>query len=112
MREALCIAPSRSGKEIRLTPTIWLKVERGHPEFSRGTAYLEEIKRAVEDPDYIVRGWAGELLALRWCEAAPSQPKYLCTVYRELNDDGFIITAFFVSRYEGLLKRGILWQRN
>jgi len=33
-------------------------------------------------------------------------------VYRELNGDGFVITAFFISRFERLLRRGILWQKS
>ena len=110
--EPLFTVRSKSGKEIRLTRTIWHKIETHHPEFKDRSDYLEETRNAVEDPDYIVEGWAEGLLALRWCELAPSRPKHLCVVYREIDDDGFIITAFFISRYERLLRRGVLWQRS
>ena len=71
----------------------------------------DEIKKIIEDPEYIVQGWEGELLAMRWCEIAPKTPKYLCVVYRELNGEGFVITAFFISRFGKLLRRKILWQK-
>jgi hypothetical protein len=81
-----------------------------HPEFS-GDTFLGEIRLAIEDPDYLVSGWEGALMALRWSDVAPHGPKHLCVVYRELNGEGFVITAFFVTRYERLLKRGVAWQR-
>ena len=104
---------SKSGKEIRLSDRTWReKICIEHPEFTANEQYPAEIKKTIEDPDYIVKGWGGELLALRWCEIAPGSAKYLCVVYRELNDDGFIITSFFISRYGKLLKREIVWRKN
>ena len=82
-----------------------------HPEFAEGDTSLEDVREAIEEPDYIVKGWSGELLAIRWCERAPKRPKHLCVIYRELNDAGFIITAFFISRYQKLLRREIVWQK-
>ena len=112
MRDVLFIVRSRFGREVRLTRTIWRKIETQHAEFRDRNDYLNEIRTAVEDPDYVVRGWGEGLLALRWCELAPSRPKHLCVVYRELDGDGFIITAFFISRYERLLRRDVLWRRS
>ncbi len=100
---------SKSGKDIRLTKVMWDKITEGHPEF--GEEHLEEIRESVESPDYVVEGWNRELLALRWCIKAPKEPKYLCVVYRELNGEGFIITAFFISRYGKLLRRNVIWQK-
>ena len=104
---------SKSGKTIRLTNRIWFeKILREHAEFGQSPAeYLNEIKKVMEDPEYIVKGWTGELLALKWCEIAPSSPKHICVVYRELNGDGFVITAFFISRYGKLLKREMIWKK-
>jgi hypothetical protein len=103
---------SKFGKRIRLTESIWLKkILIEHPEFQLKADYVEEVKKDIEDPDYIVKGWASEFLGLRCCEIAPVRPKHLCVVYRELNGEGFIISAFFISRYEKLLRRGFLWQR-
>ena len=89
------VTRSKFGKRIRLTKAIWLnKVLRDHPELSTRKEYVDEVKGAIEDPDYIISGWFGEYLALRFCEVAPKRPKYLCVVYRELNKEGFVITAF------------------
>jgi len=82
-----------------------------HPEFKEREEYIEEMKKAVEDPDYVVSGWHGEYLAVRFSNIAPGRPKYLCVVYRELDEEGFVITAFFISRLRKLLKRGIAWKR-
>jgi len=105
------VAKSVRGRQVRLTETIWRKIQRDHPEFTGRNEYLDEIRLAIEDSDYLVEGWEGADLAMRWCEAAPSRPKHIVVVYRELNGDGFIITAFFLSRHERLLNRGITWQR-
>ena len=103
---------SKSEKRIRLTINIWYdKILVEHPEFKESDTYSEDVRKAIEEPDYVVKGWAGELLVLRWCETAPKTPKYLCVVYRGVNDEGFVITAFFLSRYQRLLKREIIWQR-
>ncbi|MCG2693244.1 hypothetical protein L6279_04005 [Candidatus Parcubacteria bacterium] len=37
--------------------------------------------------------------------------KYLIVVYRELNGDGFVITAFITSKIYQLKKRKILWKK-
>ncbi len=112
MTDVLFVVRSRFSRQIRLTTTIWRKIEAQHPEFRDRSDYLEEIRNTVEDPDYIVRGWGEGRLALRWCEIAPSRPKHVCVVYRELDGEGFIITAFFISRHERLLRREILWRRS
>lgn len=98
------------GKRIRLTKSIYRKILDRHPEFTLKD-YLEDIRQALEDPDYIVKGWTNEYLALWWCETAPGRPKHICVVYREINDEGFVVTAFFISRYERLLRRGLLWHK-
>ena len=105
-------AMARSKKRIHLTKVTWFdKILKDHPEFGRREEYVDEVKRAVEDPDYIVSGWFGEFLALRFCEGAPKRPKYLCVVYRELDGEGFVITTFFISKPYKLLRRGVLWKR-
>ena len=108
----LFTARSKFGKRIRLTKAAWLdKMLKDHPELSARKEYIDEVKRTVEDPDYIISGWFGEYLALRFCEVAPKRPKYLCVVYRELDEEGFIITAFFISKPYKLLRRGVLWRK-
>ncbi len=104
------VAQAQDRREIRLTETIWRKIQEHHPEFAE-TDYTREIGRAISDPDYVINGWGGSKIALALCASAPGGAKHIAVVYRELNGDGFIITAFFISRFERLLKRGILWQR-
>ena len=111
MAELVLSAQSVGGKRIRLTETTWRKIQRDHLEFRDSADSLDAIRRAVEDPDYIVPGRFGVQITLAWCDAAPSRPKHIAVVLRELNGEGFIITAFFISRFERLLARGILWQK-
>ncbi len=105
-------ALSKSGKSIRLSERIWReKICKEHPEFGEKGEYLQEVKKAIEKPDYIVKGWTDELLALKWCDMAPRAPKYLCVVYREVDNEGFVITSFFISRYGKLLRREVVWRK-
>ena len=86
------------GKEIELNASIWFnKILKSHPEFGEREDFIQEIRKTVEDPDYVVIGWAGEYLALRYCKIAPKRPKYLCVIYREGEKKGFVITTFFIS---------------
>lgn len=113
MADVVFIATTREGKKIRLTQRVWTtKLLTARPEFSQRLEYPEEMKAVIEDPDYIVRGDKGEFIALRWCDIAPKHPKYLCTIYRELNGGGFVITAFFTSRLRRFLQRQVVWQRS
>ena len=64
-----------------------------------------EVLETVLQPERILVGGDGELIALRELE----QGKYLVVVYREQVDDGFIITAFVTRRERSLSKRRQLW---
>jgi hypothetical protein len=59
----------------------------------------------VSNPTRIYAGGAGELLAGRKLETG----KWLVVVYRELRDDGFVITAFLTRRIGALERRKQLW---
>jgi len=112
MPEILWVATSKFGKSVRLTEKVWSgKILQEHPEFSLLPGYLDELRKTIEEPEYVVEGWQQESLALRWCETAPKSPKYLCVVYREYNNEGFVITAFFISRYGKLLRRKVIWRK-
>jgi hypothetical protein len=37
--------------------------------------------------------------------------RYLVVVYKEIKNDGFIITSFIVKKAEKILRRGIVWQK-
>lgn len=111
--DSLFQSKSVNGKKVRLSSHTWSnKILKDHPEFSdREQEYLVEVRRCISDPDYVISGWNYELLALRWCEIAPGGAKYLCVVFKELNDDGFVITTFFISKLNKLLRRGVVWKK-
>lgn len=68
-------------------------------------ACSEDVLPAVAQPDRVLRGTVGELLAVR---AHPSGLA-LVVVYREEAMDGFIITAFLTSRLRQRDRREQVW---
>jgi hypothetical protein len=64
-----------------------------------------EVLETVGHPERVVAGRAGELLAVR--EQEPG--KWLVVVYRELDGDGFIITAFLTSKAASVQRRSQVW---
>ena len=101
------------GHRVGLSEDGWKhKILVSHPEFATNPNYELELRLALQGPEFIVEGWSGELLNLRWCPTAPGKPKYVCAVYREVKPLGFVITAFFISRHAKLLRRTVLWQKS
>ena len=67
--------------------------------------YYDAVLDAVEDPDLILPGYRGTLIAVR--ELA--RRRYIAVVYRELSkNDGFVITAYITSK---VIKRPAIWRR-
>ena len=64
-----------------------------------------EILDTIENPERVLMGCAGELLAVRKI----SSGKNLVVIYRELKEDGFVITAFLTSKTNSLNRRKQLW---
>ena len=96
-------ALSRSGVPIRLTDERWAHIIEEHGELS---ALREETIQAISNADRVLRGGAGELLAVRMLAA----DKAMVVVYRETGpDDGFIITAFVTRRLKSLDRREQIW---
>lgn len=71
----------------------------------------KKITETIEDPDIILEGDFGELLAIRKYDKTPiSENKYLIVVYKEIKlNDGFILTAYFSRKTSK--RRKILWKR-
>jgi len=112
MPKSLITMRSVFGKKIELNSSVWVnKILKAHPEFAEKEEFLQEIRKTVEDPDYVITGWAGEYLTLRYCEIAPKRPKHLCVIYREGEKKGYVITTFFISKHHKLLRRGVIWQK-
>jgi hypothetical protein len=93
---------SKNGVHIRLSEERWAHIAEEHGELA---GLREEVLRTVARPDRICQGGAGELLATRQIEVG----KWLVVVYRELEADGFIITAFLTRRTASLARRKQLW---
>ncbi|MFN9240226.1 MAG: hypothetical protein ACK6DE_10100, partial [Pseudanabaena sp.] len=68
-----------------------------------------ETLQAIENPDKILEGNNGELLAVKLL----GDNKYLVTIYKEEEEeDGFIITAYLTKRINSLNKRKEVWSRS
>ena len=93
---------SVNGMIIRLTAERWAHILEEHPEL---TELKPDVLEAVRNPDRVVVGNADEILAIK--KHKPG--KWLVVVYKELNGDGFIITAFSTSKTAWLSRKRQLW---
>jgi hypothetical protein len=96
------VAISKNGVPIRLTDERWAHITEEHNELA-GMRF--EVLDTVSHPLRILAGKEGEIMAVRELEAG----KFLVVVYRELENDGFIITAFVTRRVRSLDRRQQLW---
>jgi len=82
------IAYSVNGVPIRLTEERWEHIVRSKPYME---SYYDEVLDAIEHPTWILRGYAGALVAV----LTLGRQKYLHVIYREVSrGDGFTITSF------------------
>jgi len=93
---------SKHGVPIRLTDERWAHITEEHAELA---GLRHEVLAAIDEPERIALGHGGERLAVRRLESG----KYLVAVYRELELDGFVITAFLTRRMRALERRTQLW---
>ena len=93
---------SKNGLPIRLTDERWTHITEEHAELA---GMRLEVLEAVSQPERVLAGGEGELLAVRELEVG----KFLVVVYRELDKDGFMITAFITRRVGSLDRRTQLW---
>lgn len=97
------IAYSVNNVPIRLTEERWEHIVSNKPYME---AYRDIMLETVEQPTWILRGYAGSLVAVR----ALARHTYLHVVYKELHqNDGFIITAFIARKYN---RKMIIWTQN
>ena len=93
---------SKNNVVIRLTDERWSHIAEEHNELA-GLKY--EVLETVTDPHLIFSGTHDELLACREFEPG----KFLVVIYKEVFNDGFIITAFLTRRVQYLNRRRQLW---
>lgn len=93
---------SKNKMPIRLPDERWAHITEEHNELAK---LRSEVLDTVAQPERVVAGNAGELLAIREIEIG----KWLVVVCRELEDDGFVITAFLTRRIRSLERRRQIW---
>lgn len=93
---------SRGGVPVRLTEERWFHIVESHDDLA---GHYDDVLSAVEDPDLIVRGYRGTLIAFK----GTGRKRYLAVVYKEVTrTDGFVLTAYFTSH----IPKGLtLWPR-
>ena len=96
---------SKNGIIIRLPAERWVHILEEHCELA---GLKLEVLETVGSPSRILMGNMGELLAVRDI----STKKHLVVVYRELEKDGFIITAFLTTKIETLKRRVQIWPKS
>ena len=97
------VAESVNGVSIRLSSERWQHISQNHPEMA---GFLYDILETVEQPETVRLGPNGESIADRLLEG---ETKRIIGVYRENEEDGFIITAFLTKRANWLTKREVIW---
>jgi hypothetical protein len=103
----MLIVSSVAGIPIRLSDERWRHIVARHVELA---TEHERVLATVADPDMILQGDTGELLAVRFYQATPLTSKHLVVAYREVSpDDGFILTAYLTSRPSA--RRNVVWKR-
>jgi len=100
----MSVAISKNGVSIRLTEERWFHIVENHDEMA---GFFDEVLSTVEDPDFVIQGYGGALIALR----AINKGKFLVVIYKEINrKDGFVITSFMSSKIR-MEKEVVLWQK-
>lgn len=97
------VIKSHNGVPIRLPDERWAHISEEHAELA---GMQDQVLETVFVPERILAGSSGELFAVREIEKG----KWLVVVYRENDDDGFIITAFLTRRGRSLDKRQVVWR--
>ena len=98
---------SVNGVPIRLTDERWQHIVSGHPEMA---SERERSMSTVEQPDFVLAGDFGELLAVRHWPGTALGSKFVVVAYREVDrTDGFVLTAYLTRRPSR--SRSVLWKR-
>jgi hypothetical protein len=85
-----------------LTDERWAHITEEHGELAE---LQEEVLETIAQPNRILVGEDRELLAVREHETG----RFLVVVYRESENDGFVITAFLTSKINALNRRKQIW---
>lgn len=108
MNDVLHVVTSVQGNSIRVTAKQWAHVIEAH-DYMAGN--MDKVLETIAEPERILEGERGEMLALRPYAATNITRKTAVVVYRD-EADGFLITTFFTSRPDKV-ERGkrLIWQK-
>ena len=98
------IVLSQNKIPVRLTDERWVHITEEHCELA---GMRLDVLETIKNPSRILAGGEEELLGIQEIEKG----KFLVVVYRELNNDGFIITAFLTRRIKSLNRRKQIWPK-
>ena len=92
---------SKIGKEVRLTDVQWTHMKARHKELRN---QIGKMRLVLTEPDSIWHSPREEVYHFyRRFTKTPVSEKYLLLVVKYVDDEGFVVTGFFVSR---IRKRG------
>jgi len=93
-------------RRIRFTQVQWLHTVFFHPEVEGEPA---KIRKTLRNPEIVVEGATKDTkICYGFFKRTPVTSKYLAVVVKILNQEGFIITAYFTER----VRRGkVLWKK-
>lgn len=94
---------SRGKVKIRLTGERLNHILINHPEMVQ---LILDIPKTIEYPDIIFQGARQEHIAVK-----NRNKFFIVVVYKEENEDGFVITAFRTRSINYLSKREIIWKK-
>jgi hypothetical protein len=87
---------SKLGKRVRLTQVQWEHITTRHRELRRQRT---RIKRTLQDPDFVLYSQSDDNYQYyKFFPRTPVTEKHLLVVVKHLNDEGFVLTAFFLRR--------------
>ena len=97
-------------KRIRLTYTQWKHITEKHREVD---SQLKLIQETLVDPEFVLYSPSEENFQYyRFQKDSPVTDKYLLVVVKHLNQEGFIITAFFVRKVKLREKEVVYGEEN
>ncbi|HIE02918.1 MAG TPA: hypothetical protein EYP59_21990 [Thiotrichaceae bacterium] len=96
------IALSVEDVPIRISLERWFHIVQNHDDLA---SYYDDVLETIENPDLILRGYRGTLIAVR----SYGHKRYLMVVYRQIEaNDGFIITAYFINKID---RKKAIWNK-
>jgi heme A synthase len=105
MSDDTIILIDHSGRKIRLTDERRQHILE-HPEMSN---QFDRLKETIQSPETIVSTTADDTVQVyhRYYEITPVTSKFLLVVVKVVDDDAFILTAFFSRREK---KGTVIWK--